>query len=123
MTQFSIDRPAYRLMPFTGALVALLLVALLGACSSGPSLGDSIRAQGVELAAIGDQWSEGDELIEEGEEQVEDGQDMIKNGRKMAQKGERLVDEGNENIQRGQELKRVAEASYRKKTGKDLSTN
>ncbi|MDH3663085.1 MAG: hypothetical protein OEU92_24190 [Alphaproteobacteria bacterium] len=123
MIPFSLSKPTIRLMPLTGALTALLLVATLGACSSGPSLGDTIRAQGAELASIGDRWSEGDELIQEAEEQIEDGQDMILKGRKLTRNGEELVDEGNKNIQRGQELKRVAEASYRQKTGNELPTN
>jgi hypothetical protein len=94
----------------------LFLVAALGACSTGPSLGEAMRAQGVELAAIGDQWTEGDELVEEGQEQVEDGQAMIK-------KGNKLVDKGEANIERGEQMRRTAEGSYRDKTGKDLPIN
>ena len=113
ITTSNASRIAARLQPLCGALLALLLIAALGACSSGPSLGEAMRAQGVELAAIGDQWTEGDELVEEGQEQVEDGQTMIKKGRKLA-------DQGEANIERGEKMRRMAEASYRDKTGRDL---
>jgi hypothetical protein len=116
MLHFPMVRPAGHLTSLGGALIALILLAALSACSSGPSLGEAMRAQGVELAAIGDQWTEGDGLVEEGQEQVEDGEAMIKKGRKLVEKGEA-------NIERGEKMRRTAEASYRDKTGKDPPTN
>jgi len=108
--------------PFGSAILALIMVAALGACSSAPSLGDAMRAQGVELAAIGDQWTEGDALIDEGEDQIEDGKTMIAEGRELIDDGEDLVDEGEVNIREGQDLRRTAEVTYNNKTGKELPT-
>lgn len=123
MKRLSFDKSTLRLTPLTGALAALLLVSSLGACSSTPTLGDSIRAQGAELATIGDQWSEGNDLIEEGREQIEDGQDMVAKGKRLISKGEALAEKGEDNVQRGQEMKRGAEATYRQKTGRELPTS
>lgn len=104
-----------RMSTFSGPLLVSIMLAFLGGCSSTPSLGDAMRAQGVELAAIGEQWSEGDDLLEEGEEQLEDGRTMIEEGKE-------LVSQGEANIREGQDLKRTAELTYRNKTGKELPT-
>lgn len=115
--------PVSYVKPLSTAIVALLLVAALGACSSStPSLGDAMRTQGVELAAIGDQWTEGDKLIGDGEEQIETGKAMIEEGKELINDGEDLVDQGEVNIREGQDLRRTAELTYRNKTGKDLPT-
>ena len=101
--------------PLGGTLLVSIMLAFLGGCSSTPSLGDAMRAQGVELAAIGEQWTEGDDLVDEGEEQIEDGRAMIEDGKE-------LVSQGEANIREGQDLKRTAELTYRNKTGKELPT-
>lgn len=120
MTRITTSKSAIRVGPLTGVIAASMLVVSLGACSSTPTLGDSMRAQGVELASIGDQWSKGDDLIDEGREQIEDGQDMVARGKKLISKGEALAEQGQDNVQRGQEIKRGAEAAYREKTGREL---
>ena len=98
-------------------LASMAAMSVLAGCSSSePKLGDAIRAQGVELAAIGDQWTEGDDLIDEGRDQVERGQDMIN-------EGEGLIETGRDNIKRGQQAKQQAELSYRQKTGQELPVN
>ena len=103
------------------ALTVLLLVASLAACSSKPRLGETIRSQGAELAAIGDQWTEGDDLITEGQEQIDDGQGMISKGKKLINKGENLVDEGRDNVKHGEKMKQQAVSNYRQRTGLELS--
>lgn len=96
------------------SLVSLAaFIALVGCSKEEPRLGDVIRDQGVELAGIGDQWTEGNELIDEGRDQVEQGQDMIN-------EGERLLETGKDNITRGQQGKQQAELTYRQKTGREL---
>lgn len=90
-----------------------ILTALAGCSSSEPTLGDIIREQGAGLAAIGDQWADGNERLEEGRYQIEQGQDMI-------DEGERLLAAGNDNVRTGQQAKLQAEQSYREKTGRDL---
>jgi|GEM_PF-3707231 len=89
------------------------LVALAGCGKSEPKLGDVIHDQGIELAEIGDQWTEGSELIDEGRDQIEEGQDMIN-------EGQSLLETGNDNVKRGKQAKEQAELSYRQKTGQEL---
>ena len=98
------------------ALLALMMLPLfVVGCSKRSTLGTVISSQGAEIAAIGDKWSEGDELVETGEDQIERGNDMIAKGRK-------LIREGEDNIDLGNEMKSEAEKDYRTRTGKDLPT-
>jgi len=104
-------------------LAVMLLSASVAACSSGkPRLGDTIRAQGNELSAIGDRWTEGDDLIDNGHEKVEDGQEMIAEGNALISEGKALVELGGDDLTRGQQMKQQAEATYRSQTGLELPT-
>lgn len=121
MVSIMLSKPATGRAHSVGtALAVLLLTASLAACSSKPRLGDTIRSQGVELAAIGDRWSEGDDLVDNGREQIEDGQDMVAKGNKMIAKGEKLLEKGRDNVTRGQQMKQQAESTYRTRTGQEL---
>lgn len=108
-------RPANRLQLKSGVLLASMavLITLAGCSKSEPTLGDTIRAQGIGLAEIGEQWSEGNDMLDEGRDQIEQGQDMIN-------EGESLLETGKDNVKRGQQAKQQAEVSYREKTGRDL---
>ena len=90
-------------------------VLMLAGCGKPDTLGTAIRGQGQELAAIGDRWSEGDDLIEEGREQIDDGNEMIDDGHD-------LIREGEKNMERGKAMKLQAEEDYRVRTGKELPT-
>jgi len=95
----------------TVALMAAL-IAVAG-CAQRTTLGTMIAAEGSEIAAIGERWSEGDLLVEKGEGQIARGNQMIKDGRD-------LIEEGRGNVARGQELKADAERQYEARTGKAL---
>ncbi len=123
MSPYQTNIPLTPLRPLGMMMVALLLVSALSACSSKtPTLGETMRNQGIELAAIGDQWTEGDMLVSEGEQQLDDGKAMIEDGRELMNDGDGLVDQGEANIRKGQNLKRTAEVAFRDKTGRDLPT-
>ncbi len=105
------SRPKYKLGLLAVSILTLVMVA--GCSKTEPKLGDVIRDQGVELATIGDQWTEGSGLIEEGRDQIDQGQDMIS-------EGERLLETGRDNVKRGEQAKQQAELTYREKTGQEL---
>jgi len=108
LRRIKVDRKIGVLLP-----LMVVLVSLAGCGKSEPKLGDAIREQGIGLADIGDQWTEGDELVVEGRDQIERGQDMIN-------EGERLLETGRDNVNRGQQAKQQAELTYREKTGREL---
>ncbi|MEZ5823915.1 MAG: hypothetical protein R3C97_03985 [Geminicoccaceae bacterium] len=101
-------------MIYRHALIALAVLPLaLGGCAKQSTLGNAISAEGAEIAAIGDKWSEGSDLIEKGQDQITDGNEMIEDGRD-------LIDRGEDNIALGKKIKKEAEAEYSARTGKKL---
>ncbi|MCB1971291.1 MAG: hypothetical protein KDG54_12885 [Geminicoccaceae bacterium] len=98
------------------AILALALLPMMVAgCTQRSTLGNAISSEGAAIAAIGDKWSSGDDLIEMGNGQIKDGNEMIEDGRDLIQRGE-------DNIVRGKKMKQEAENDYQARTGKPLPT-
>lgn len=82
---------------------AMLLVVLLGTfisgcATKGPSFGDSVRAEGIAVADIGEKWEKGQALIRKGNkrirkgnEQIAEGKEDVSDGTSMVKTGEKLV--------------------------------
>jgi len=85
-------------------ITLLALPLLFSACSSDPTLGDQLIAQGESTRALGEQWNKGKAMISDGEEMQEKGHKMVKEGEKLIRKGEKSVE-------RGKELKAASEAA------------
>lgn len=69
--------------------VALGSIALVGGCASGePTFGERRQAEGAGLAAIGEQWTEGQDKLERGEELIEEGNDLVEEGRRLIEDSE-----------------------------------
>lgn len=80
---------------FRSLTVALASIGALAGCASEePTFGERLQAEGASLAAIGDQWVEGQTKLERGEELIEEGNELVEEGQKKLEKGERLVEEG-----------------------------
>ncbi len=94
-------------------LAVLILPMLAMGCAKKSTLGSAISAQGAEIASIGANWDEGDELLETGQEQIDEGNAMISKGRK-------LIKEGENNLLLGAKMKTDAETAYKARTGQEL---
>lgn len=99
--------------PKSALSVALLALFLAGCSDRSPTLGTLISAEGAGLAAIGERWTEGDELAASGRRDIERGNEMIEEGRNLIRRGEGKVD-------RGIEMKADAAAEYETETGREL---
>lgn len=76
--------------------VVVLLASMLAGCASrSPSFGDSVRAEGIAVADIGDKW--------------EKGQAMIRKGNKLVRKGNKQIAEGKENVADGTSMVKTGE--------------
>lgn len=89
------------------ALILVIVCIGLAACATNrePTYGERIQEEGSSLKAVGEQWSEGEALVEKGEERLKAGQDRIR-------EGERMIEEGRDMINEGTELMRDAKLSY-----------
>lgn len=95
-------------MPSMIKIMLIILVCIgLTACATDrePTYGERIQDEGSSLKAVGEQWSEGEELVKKGEERLEDGQNRIR-------EGERMIEEGRDMIKEGTELMRDAKLTY-----------
>jgi len=79
--------------------VAVATMAAI-ACSSKPTIGDQILAQGKDTAAIGTKWNQANQMIADGQglgvkgrQQIKDGQDNIRKGEAMVSKGRAMMAE------------------------------
>ena len=79
-------------------MVVLAGAALSGCASTGPSFGDSVKAQGNAVAEIGEQWEKGqakirkgNKLVRNGNEQIAEGKENVADGTSMVKTGEKLV--------------------------------
>lgn len=89
---------------------------ILAACSGGPdetTFGGQLELQGGAVAQIGENWTEGAELMVNGAELIEEGEDDLARGRRLVRSGESDIDRGREMIRRGERLQAEAEAAYR----------
>ena len=84
---------------FRVMFVAVAAVAAI-ACSSKPTVGDQILAQGKDTAAIGTKWNQASQMIANGQDlgakgrqQIKDGQDNIRKGDAMVSKGKAMMAE------------------------------
>lgn len=98
---------------------SLAAVALAGALAAGcaansePTVGDAIRGESAQLAAISDDWTEGDRLVRKGRENIDKGREMIERGRT-------LVEKGKDQVAAGKAQRQQAERAYRQRTGRPL---
>lgn len=110
-----------------GAALLLAMATGVSACSSSPetpSFGEHVAAQSGEVARIGENWTEGEELILKGQELVEDGRDAVDDGERLVRKGEKKMSAGRSDISKGERMiakgermKREAEQAYRMRGG------
>ena len=69
-------------------LAACLMTSLSGiGCSNNESFGDQMINQGGAYQKIGENWAEGDKLVEKGNDMVADGERTEKKGRRSVDKG------------------------------------
>jgi hypothetical protein len=95
------------------AIVTIAAFATVG-CSSKPTVGDQILAQGKDTAAIGTKWNDASEMIAEGQnlaaegrEQIKDGQDNIRKGDAMVSKGKAMMAEAEAQYKAAQARRKV----------------
>ena len=102
-------------------LTAISTALLLGACSSTkePTFGEKLQGQGVEVQALGKQWSEGEDMIAEGNALIKSGNKEIDKGESLISKGESKVKKGESLIKKGNRLKTEAEETYKNAHGND----
>ncbi|WP_316015767.1 hypothetical protein [Roseobacter sp. HKCCA0434] len=97
--------------------IPLATALTLAACASGPdedTFGGQLQLQGGAVAGIGEQWSEGAEMIARGEALVESGEDDRNRGRRLVRSGENDIDRGRDLQRRGERMQREAEEAYRR---------
>lgn len=75
-------------------IVPLILVALIGGCSSEPTVGDKMQQFAKGFSSLGEQWNEGEKKIETGKNLIKDGEEMISTGNSNITKGRRMIEEG-----------------------------
>lgn len=102
-------------MPRRLAILPLIAAPLLAGCAGEPDFGQRLAAESGAVAAIGEDWREGDRavergraLIEEGRDEVAEGEDLLDSGRRKIRRGEALVEEGSD-------AKAGAEAAYQQR--------
>lgn len=97
----------------TRILVLVIVCIGLASCATDrePTYGERIQDEGSSLKAVGEQWSEGEELVTKGEKRLKDGQDRLN-------EGERMIEEGRDMINEGTELMRDAKLSYEQWDGR-----
>jgi hypothetical protein len=78
--------------PFLLSIIALCVV--ITACSSEPTVGDQIVAQGKGTAAIGNKWNQGSQMVANGQAMGNKGRQQIKDGQKMIADGDNMVVRG-----------------------------
>jgi hypothetical protein len=88
------------------APITLVLLASLAACSTPPTFGERLQAEGAQVRELGESWSRGAELVDRGERMIDDGERMIS-------RGEQRVAEGRDMVRRGERLMRESERAYR----------
>lgn len=97
-------------------LSMILFVSLfLSACGSSPkkmTFGDKLKNQGTEVQVLGEQWSNGEEMISEGKALIEDGEEALEDGESLVSKGRSKIEKGESMIRKGQRLKDEAERGY-----------
>lgn len=95
---------------------------LLGACASTDlTYGEKIQNQGAETQAIGQSWSEGENLVTRGNSLIQSGNKEIDKGKDMVSRGEATVREGESMVRKGNRLKSGAEESYQRRNPDGLS--
>jgi hypothetical protein len=78
---------------FHVAVVTIAVFTTVG-CSSKPTVGDQILAQGKGTAAIGKKWNDANQMIADGQSLAEDGRQQIKDGQDNIRKGDAMVSKG-----------------------------
>ncbi len=93
-------------MKNTYKLIAISVTSvLLANCSNKPTFGETLKAQGGDMANIGDKWEKGDRMIKKGQDMIEDGEEMQEDGKEKVEDGQELIEEG-------QKLKTGSEQKY-----------
>ena len=97
-------------------ILAISSLILLNACTNKEAtFGDKLLGRGDEIHKIGEQWSEGNNLIKEGSELVQSGRKDIDTGGSLISKGQSKIQNGEALITKGNLLKANSEASYKKR--------
>ena len=98
--------------PIRAIALSMAVLAVAG-CTQSPTLGTLMAAEGRDIAAIGDKWTEGDKLITRGTGEIERGNRMLTEWRQ-------LIRDGEANVSRGNRLQAEAKTEYRSRTGREL---
>jgi hypothetical protein len=97
--------------------IALAAPVALVACAQTPeeTFGTRVAAEGGEIAALGESWTEGQRLAAEGRALIESGRDRLEEAEEIESRGRREIRRGEEMVERGLEMQREAEADYRRR--------
>jgi hypothetical protein len=80
----------------TTSLLAGLLTTIVSCGTNPPTLGEKIIKQGQSMSAVGEQWVEGEKMINKGEKMIKQGEEQIEEGRQLITKGRAMMKESEE---------------------------
>ncbi len=80
--------------------ILLTGLLVLTGCSSKPTFGERVLAEGESRVALAAQWDKGKEDSIAGEKQVRNGRKLVEKGRSYLRKGEKLIASGNAEVQK-----------------------
>ncbi|WP_372880765.1 hypothetical protein [Psychromonas sp.] len=100
----------------------ILLTGLVGitGCSTKPTFGERVLADGESRVALAEQWEQGKEDSIAGDKQVQKGQKLVKKGRSYLHEGEQLIASGNVAVKNNRQ---AYQALYQTVKGPDSGGN
>lgn len=92
----------------TVTIISISLISTLIGCSSPPTIGQQMIAQGSDTQVWGEKWQDGQSLVDKGNKK-------IKHGKKLIASGKDEVSDGKNMVKKGKKIMKKSENAFHEK--------